>query len=250
MGHKTSPFAFRLGFLSLWPFEWCSNNYSEVSSKNILIFNYLKRILYENNIILGDFAVSFKFGKVFVNLTYYQLEIKNLSYKSKQVGLQSSFPLYYRKKKHYYQKGTIWEEIHSFLQYEYNITVDLKFYNRLNIFDHVNFISGYLRFKIESSFFSKIYLIQLCNEFNMLNNLIIYSGFYKSNCFVLQGLKILCFGRLIGLQNKISVVEHIASGPMPLQSKNQLILSSFETANTKHGLCGIKVYLYYKCLGE
>nr|UNJ18918.1 ribosomal protein S3 [Cyanidiaceae sp.] len=246
MGHKISPLAFRLGFLSSWPFEWCSSNYSQVSNENFMVFNYLKRVLYENNIILGEFIINFRHKKVFVSLTYYQLEIKNLLYKLKQSKSQNSFSLYYIERKHYCQKSTFWEEIHSFLQFKYGMKVDLKFYKKLNIFDHVNFISGYLRFKIESSFFSKMYLVQLCDEFDTLNHLIIYSNFYKSDCYILQGLKILCFGRLMGLQNKISVVEHAVLGPMPSQSKNRLILSSFETANTKHGSCGIKVYLYGK----
>lgn len=243
MGQKVHPIGFRVGSYLIWKDHWYSFNYSDLSYKNISFYNYIKQILFNEGLILGDINIIHKLNSILLNISYYKIDdfkfVNNSSYiqdKKRISKLILNTPNNFI---------SVWDEIELIAQYYFKIPIQINYYVQLNKFNHVNYITGYLRIKLESSIFNRILYNYLKNDFEEQNICFALQNLYGINYFYLMGIKLECNGRLKGTKNTISVIEKDSIGSLPIQSKYHYISYNQEMVNTKHGVYGIKVWLAY-----
>nr|WFG74044.1 30S ribosomal protein S3 [Cavernulicola chilensis] len=246
MGRKSHPLGLRLGPLLSWKDMWHSRNYADTFYQNIIIVNHLKRVLNDYEVIIGDCNIFLSFERANVFIIYYYLNEKGIL---PQRFIQSERALKRTKKvskTSELHKNIPWEELKLAIQNWTQTTVALSYTRSFNIFDRANFVSGFIRKKVNQGISLHKASALIIQQFARQRGDFIRSNLYGTNYYILKGIRICCAGRLSGASSTMSHKKIQSMGPIPIQSFHKYIDYAHDEAHTKYGVCGIKVWLFYE----
>nr|YP_009240471.1 30S ribosomal protein S3 [Lotharella vacuolata]BAU62605.1 30S ribosomal protein S3 [Lotharella vacuolata] len=237
MGQKVNPLVFRVNFTEKYRSNWFVNpsTYQQIILQDYLIrqniFNFFEKINYLKNkknlshfLNVTEITISRKFDQIFISIF-----IAALSSRIEQ----EKFDL-------------ILSKLQAILLKKLSFLPSNKFTNKLN---YLNYPKIVITLKQSSTpnlnaiFIAKCLINELENRVRFRKALksIMKSIYKQDKANQLLGIKINISGRLNGIEMARS--EWIRQGRIPLQTISSTIDYCNETAQTKYGILGVKVWV-------
>jgi small subunit ribosomal protein S3 len=218
MGQSVNTTGLLLQYNKNWQSKWYNDhNYTYLIHEDILIRNYIKNIFKKINLYYSKCIIKRSINKIYIYV--------NIYFKKRKETIND------KKKKPLINKDQIKQILNSIMKLTNNkIILVIK---TTNIFD-AQIIAQYIARKLEMRNSFQNIFNKVLNKINKINN---------NNNKIYKGFRIQCSGRPSG--SDMANIQWFKYGQIPLHTYNYKIDYAYNTAFTKYGLSGVKVWISY-----
>lgn len=231
MSKKINPISFRNGVFKTWSIDLQKYGkyfkfYSILFYSKLYVLRYIERYF-----LINDFSIDYLYWvfankEVFINVVFFENSMsRNTNIVKKMIDYQFL----------------------KTLSYWFPFPVTFFLYNKLYWYNSASLISEYICKCLQNDFNTKkilhnVYKIAL-NQLNF--NKIIYTKNGLKIVFI-KGFRIQFSGCFDSSRTQLSKSIKYSYGSLPLSQLQNYIEYSFSQVFTKYGICGLKIWVFYK----
>nr|WCH57871.1 ribosomal protein S3 [Catenella fusiformis] len=229
MAQKINPTSFRLGITQLWNsnfqvYDKTFSFYTYILHEHLKVYSVLSKLFFLNGFLLNYQEWKFDKSKVKINIFYSVVPFNDKDSKSlffQKLPRMVNFWFFHNVYTHLYLKSS-WSLSNNLLTAYSCHLLDKHVSFKKTIWSLTKFLETYLNSKKLSYYKCGVLKLKL------------------------EGFKIKISGRLDNSKNQMAKSFEQSMGYLPLTSLKSYVVFSNKKIYTKSGVCGLKVWLYYK----
>lgn len=235
MAQKINPVSFRLGTIQVWSNFFQNygnyfNPYSLILHRQLQVTDYLNRFFSTRNFIFDQSDWVFSNDKFFLNIQYVQ--------KTKDVDKTNFSTL---------DSSELLKVTTKTTSQWFGIPVSIRLYEKNQWLGTSNLLINYVYFSAKQGNSFKKIIQNICKMLTTHLNTIKIS--YSTKGVVrlsLKGFKIQLAGRFDNSRNQMAKLMKQSIGSLPLTRLESYVEYSHKEFYTKHGVCGLQIWLFYE----